>query len=539
MRTDVSIPRSAWLLLFACCFAALLNRLVLDYFQDDAYITFRYSSNLADHGSLYYNPPAAGPHGFSNPVYVFLLAGLRLVALKHISFELLARLIASCSIVLLLFLLLGDIVRRLSTIRGILTIGSISSFLFLAFPFMLPNMFSGLETALLTLCLFALLDSLFVSPIAEPMFLVCLATALALRVDSGVTLLPLVCVYIYRQRARPGFPRATLRRLLVPLLLVLALFLVQYSLTGTLLPLSFTHKSQAFSRETFQDYLRFFFMPLLPLGVLIFRRGSHAFLLFALSFSVYISLLYSFFMHWHIERYVFPFAFSLFLVALRVLYNACSPPDWRGLSMLSVYAVVVFLAASAQGFSWVSGYRVAMRTATQIASALADAHLDERYHTFACYDAGYIAYKTGWRLVDLAGLTTPEVLHEDVGRVIEEVRPTVLIVSSGKYYEDPRSVTLRSQYQDSASAIPEGYRFIKYLRLSNRYWWPDVEYSYYIFVNEHAAADLVTRLQAVAVDVDNEMGFQRAIFLFLERLSRRLCATWIPACWRGSTGAAS
>jgi hypothetical protein len=514
----------AWLIGFICIFLACLNLLVLDYKLDDACIAFRYAHNLAQYGSLYYNPPQRGPFGFSNPLYVFILAGLDLVSLGSLCPEIISRIIASASLGLILFLLLDEITNRSwSRSRGFcfLVIG-LSSYLTLLFPFLLANFFSGLETALLALLSFILISALFVDEISDSMFLICLACGLGVRVDSGCTLLPVILVYL--QRGAKGSATSARQRVLglgAVFGFLVGLFLFQYFLAGTIVPLSFGHKSQAFSRETSQDYFRFFMLCLLPLLVIIFRRGFDGFLAFALFLSVYISGFYGFFMHWHIERYVFPFAVALFFVGLRVLFKIWQPADWRGLGLLAVYASFAFLAAAPQGFSWPSGYRVAMIHAKRIAAAFTAAQLPEEHRIFACFDAGCIAFRSGWKIVDLGGLTTPEVVYQDVGKVIDAKRPTVLIVATAAY-GDPSTIRLRSQYQDRSAPIPPAYRFVRALSLTNKYWWPDIGYFYYIFVNEHANDALVNGLREISVDVDQEMGFQRPIFAFVEKLAKRV-----------------
>ena len=85
--------------LFLCAiFLLFTNLAVSDFIQDDGYITFHYADNLANHRTLYYNAGEHGPYGYSNPGYVFILALLRIVSLKQISFEALSRIIASLSV---------------------------------------------------------------------------------------------------------------------------------------------------------------------------------------------------------------------------------------------------------------------------------------------------------------------------------------------------------------------------------------------------------------------------------------------------------
>ena len=154
-----------------------------------------------------------------------------------------------------------------------------------------------------------------------------------------------------------------------------------------------------------------------------------------------------------------------------------------------------------------------------ISDAFKDAQLDEKYRSFASYDAGYITYQTNWEIVDLAGLTTPQVIRQDVGKVIAESNPTVLIISTS-HFEDPAKVMLSSQYRQASSPIPANYRFIKYIPLTNLFWWPTSHYSYYIYTNENAPTRLIDRIRGISVDPKHAIGYQQYIFYLLNGLAQ-------------------
>jgi hypothetical protein len=85
----------------------------------------------------------------------------------------------------------------------------------------------------------------------------------------------------------------------------------------------------------------------------------------------------------------------------------------------------------------------------------------------------------------------------------------------------PATIRLYSQYQENSSAIPPNYHFVKHLPLTNKYWWPTSQYSYYIFVNENANPTLINDLRGISIDdIDKEMGYQKYIFRSLEMLAR-------------------
>lgn len=522
MRSIQDFLKSNRTLLAACVLIiALMNVIVRDFVQDDGYITFRYADNFTNHGTLYYNLNMRGPYGYSNPLYVFILSAIRLISLKLLSFEIISRVIASFSLGVILFMLLNKIPKKLRTEKKFF-LSSIAFLVYtiLIFPFLLPNFFSGLETALFTLSLFVLMSSIFVDPIDEKWFMLWLGIALTLRIDSIFLLIPLMIIYVIKPTESPNRKRIKLRNIIIVLTYTTVFFLLHYVLTGNLVPLSFGHKSNPFSLTTFLNYIKFSVIVLSPLSIVLLGRNNRSFglIFFATLYILYINFFYSFFMEWHFNRYIFPVVFSLFSVFLLTLIKTLEKVDTTNIALLSVYMLFMYIPGTLQGFSWVSGYRVAMSNLKQIANVFLESDIDENYRTFATYDAGYITYKTGWDIIDLYGLTTPEVVHDDIGRVIAERNPTVLIVTTGIYVE-PSAVTLFSQYQEAPSVVPSNYYFLKHLPLTNQYWWSWSQYSYYIFVNENANPALVTGLMNITVDVEKEIGYQKYIFRFLQILS--------------------
>jgi hypothetical protein len=509
------------ILLVCVLFCVAMNLLVWDYIQDDGYIAFHYADNLANHGTLYYNSDAQGPYGYSNPSYVFMLAAFRVLVLKQISFEALSRTIAVLSLGLIVFMLLKEIPPEIwkNGAGALFFLVGVCLTSILVFPYLLPNFFSGLETALFTLLLFVLMSFLFASAFNEKWFLLCLGLALTLRIDSVVLLVPIVVVYTLDPPN--SFDRKRVKNVLIVFAITALFFSLHFIITGTFIPLSFGHKSHGFSQITFLNYIKFAAIVLLPFTVFLIGRDKNCFrfILFAVFYALYISLFYSFFMRWPFDRYVFPFLFSSFAVSLMLLLKTWKRSDWTNIAMLSVYMLFTFIPGTLQGFSWVSGYRVAMLNPKHIAHAFEQARIDDEFKTFACYDAGYIAYKTRWKIIDLQGLTTPEVTHQDIGRVVSDRNPTVLIVSTGEYVE-PSAVKLVSQYQEKAAPVPSNYHFVTHLPLTNKYWWAGSQYSYYVFVNENAKPALINALRSIAIDVESEIGYQKYIFRLLELLSR-------------------
>jgi hypothetical protein len=497
--------------------AAFLNLVVKDFFIDDAYISFRYADNLVREGTLYYNLGEQGPFGYTNPLYVFLLAAFRLASGGTVSSEAISRGIGSLALAALLFPILSTFLERLGR-RGWawLPASGLALLVVLGFPYLLQNFYSGLETGLFTLCLFAMLVSIDPrGPRSEAVFLAALAAALGLRIDGVAIVSPLVAMYAWI--ALRGANRARVLRLGYAFLAAAAVYGAQFLLAGFWVPLSFYQKSSPFSVWTFWAYLTFFLVTVAPLAVLVLRRTSPYLPGLVLLYPLFVSAFYSFFMHWMFKRYVFPVAFALFSALLLALLELDFTKHRRELALVGLCALFTFPPLLFEGYSWISGYRVSLASSRAIADALAAADLPPEHRLLATQDAGYLAYRSDWRLLDLLGLTTPEVLTEDVGGVVRRLDPTVLLLNAPNRSR-PEELRLRSRKGGPDEPVPPRYRFVKHLPLTNRYWWPEVDYGYFIFVSPNASPRLVEGLSGISVDVEKEMGWQSLGFRALRRL---------------------
>ncbi len=88
-------------------------------------------------------------------------------------------------------------------------------------------------------------------------------------------------------------------------------------------------------------------------------------------YILYIIAFYSFFMHWHFERFVFPFIFS-FCLFLILIMGEKPPKIAPKLALLGIYAFFDVHTGRVSGYSWVSGYRVSMLNQKGIADALCE-----------------------------------------------------------------------------------------------------------------------------------------------------------------------
>lgn len=202
-----------------------------DFTIDDAAISYRYAENLATGAGLTWNPGTAPVEGFSNLLWVLLLAAMRILGAEiHVSAALLGPVFAALTIVALhraSFRALPD--SPLSLVPGLL--------LALSPPWVAWSV-SGLELALFGFLLFAAADSL-ESPSLGRWRLAVLCAALSLVRPEGAILAVIVIGAGYLG-ARPSPSALRLRGFHIPLLAlsvtVLALTTFRLAYFGSLLP---------------------------------------------------------------------------------------------------------------------------------------------------------------------------------------------------------------------------------------------------------------------------------------------------------------
>jgi hypothetical protein len=154
-RWAVTLPLLAGILLVVA-YAAHAARFA-DYLNDDAYITFRYSANLATGRGPYFNP---GEHveGYTNLSLMLVMAVVHAVAGES-AVPPAAKVLGAAAAAATLLLCLG-IARRLAPAAELseregLIWGLLAGGLVAASPGFVVNSLSGLETALLAACLCA------------------------------------------------------------------------------------------------------------------------------------------------------------------------------------------------------------------------------------------------------------------------------------------------------------------------------------------------------------------------------------------------
>ena len=144
--------RSFGLILALLAFGLLVAR--SNFLIDDAYISFRYAANWAQHGVPTFDPSQAPVEGYSNFLWVFIL---RLFVELGLDLEFSSRALSIACGGLLLVLVHRFLLRELEVTRAVAALGTILLATFPPFVFWCTG---GLETALFALLLFGAFSSL-------------------------------------------------------------------------------------------------------------------------------------------------------------------------------------------------------------------------------------------------------------------------------------------------------------------------------------------------------------------------------------------
>ncbi|NQS98776.1 MAG: hypothetical protein HQ591_10000 [candidate division Zixibacteria bacterium] len=212
---------------------------------DDAYISYRYADNLANHSELTWNvgeDPIEGYTGIAMPVImsIFIKLGLSPIIVGKV-------------IGVVFFLLGGLILRsifRLLKIQGLAC--SIPLILYFTAPFMFVHALSGMETILFSTIIVICVYLLFISITTEEhkglweiaLFVLLLLTSLV-RPEGVVLALTTIAglVFIKLKYSRREFPPFTLRVILVYVIPGLIYFIWRWHYYGQFLPNTFYVKS--------------------------------------------------------------------------------------------------------------------------------------------------------------------------------------------------------------------------------------------------------------------------------------------------------
>ncbi|GAB3487767.1 hypothetical protein [Amycolatopsis cihanbeyliensis] len=428
---------------------------------DDAWITFRYSANLADGHGPVWNPSGDPVEGFTNFAWMlwhapFAWLGLDLPTVAKFT---------SFAIGLGILGMLLRAAHRAAGIPGALVAAG-------CYVLFLPTYFhitAGLETvAFAAVVLRSAIIGVRVlggRPVRdwEPPVLVLVAGML--RPEGVLAALPAFGVWFWRARRR----RAARWWVLGVLAAGAGYFLWRWSYYGYPLPNTFYVKfGNLGAGLTWVLETGPLFVPLILLTLSLLVRGTTrpvGGLLCAVVAATYLTYAVS----GPSMDYLHRFAFHAFPVLCLGGGLALTGIARRGL--VAGMAVVPLLwtavaGATTAGLPVVANYGPDLRRAhVAIGEGLDVARVPDEFRTLAVSDAGAIPYYSGWRSVDYIGLNNEAIAHgADPTSLVRAARPTVLVVTSGT----PRVPD--AKYGLRVSEAAPGYAHVAAVHMRADYW---------------------------------------------------------------------
>jgi arabinofuranosyltransferase len=454
---------------------------------DDVFITFRYAEHLASGNGFVWNIGGAHTEGFTNFLFVLLLAAARLVT---------GHLLAAAQIMgIVSTIVTGIFIYHIGSKARGPAVGVLAAALYLLTPLTWINALSGMETSIFVMFIAIAVDCAIRGRLFRAFGAAFFATLTRPEGALIGIILLVVLASMRRQTAEHRTLNGTATAFLFGFFLPLIIYAIwKYLYFGEWLPNSFYVKVLQGSRALLPglQYVRLFFVSALVLILFTFgiRRWRDRAVLFSVLFVT--ALL----------------AFYLFVLPLEGLYDRYL---WSALAMLCVLAAIGVhdLAQRLHFRSIIVPTIVAL--AAQIALSMAsprtqqaldaheeawDASMDPIVHVltslphfdslrFAYGDAGYVVYRSGINHIDLFGLNDTRIAHArtrvERASIIRSERPDVMLLpvyykerpsrfDSIAWVEDAYGLARTSSFDAVASTKAFPYKLVWLLNTNSPYY---------------------------------------------------------------------
>ena len=421
-----------WVFIFAEIAVAILLRILVfihygELFINDSYIFLRYADNMASGNGLVYN---IGEKilGYSSPLYVILLSGLRFITM-NLPFNVVVFITN-----LLLFTVSSIIVALLVKKHGLLGFIFITLFCFY-FPYVDATV-DGMGTILMmTIVLLALYaysrNNLTLTYILATLSLV-------MRPEGGLLIASVVFGSLFIKKTKPS-----VKTLIICLLILMAWLIPTYLYFGQVLPDSMMSKSTLFTGQQWGGIQSHFFEKAI---MLMFGFSDNTYFDFGLHIkmvlwiiSIGAAILFVFGFIKSIKKSLSVSVAAIFFILLIIFYSVGSPV--RMFSWYTIVPSVIFLFVAIRGTEyllqskkivWASSVGLVVVFIVSIMSIISGLpgraesinrevakveklinYLDEvapDVHSIMISDIGYVGYWKDWRIIDGSGLISPQVL---------------------------------------------------------------------------------------------------------------------------------
>ncbi|EID54125.1 hypothetical protein [Saccharomonospora xinjiangensis] len=442
----------------------------IEFTVDNAYITFRYSENLADGHGPVWNVGEDPVEGFTNFGWMLLLS---VFAALDWNLDDVAKLLSA-----LIGLATGGMLVRHGHRLGSWPAALIAGTTFVVF---LPTYFhvaAGLETvafaAVVLRATLVGLDALAGRTVRvwEPPLLVLVAGMLRPE-GAFVAALPLAVWLWQRRRDRVAWFWTGLTAAVG-----LGYFAWRWSFYGYPLPNTFSVQfGKLDSGLRWVEDTAVVFGPLVLLtGVLLVPRATRraATLLLAVVGATYLTYALSGPSMDYLHRFAYH-AFPVLCLGAGLGVSAIATRLGGRASLQRALAAATGALTVAWAGLWgvlsgelplIANYGVDLeRTHVAIGKALADTDVPQRARSLAVHDPGAIPYFSGWRTVDYLGLNDEAVAHgADPTAVVREAEPTVIVVTASGPYVPGTVHGLRVVEATS------GYEYVGKVQMRDGYW---------------------------------------------------------------------
>ncbi|WP_290049704.1 hypothetical protein [Amycolatopsis solani] len=436
---------------------------------DDAFISFRYSANLADGHGPVWNVDGPRVEGFTNFAWV-VWSGLG--AWLGLALPLFTKLTSLVLGLGTLYLLIREGHRR-AGLTGVL-VGAGAYVVFLPTYFHLT---AGLETAafaavLLRIVVLGLrvLANERVRTWEPPVLLLLLGM---LRPEGVLAALPVVALWFWRERGRASARWWTLAAAVVGA----GYFVWRWQFYGQLLPNTFYVKfGHLDSGWLWTKHTAFLLLPLLLLTLsLVLRKATRAtgVLLVVTVAVTYVTYAVSGPTMDYLDRFA-DHAIPVLCLGAGIAAGTLKPRLVGALLGLVAVGWSAVGGATAPDLGVIANYGPDLQRAhIAIGKGLAEADVPPAARSLAVTDAGAIPYYSGWNSIDYIGLNDAAIARgADPTEVVMKARPTVIVVTANgpepsgtRYgfdfakatagYEKVSTVEMRAGYWQNVYALPQ------------------------------------------------------------------------------------